>query len=195
MPRWCTARLSGGTAGTARRRTSRGHFPLEVDREFDPPNLARWLLRRQAAPAIGSILARRAAVLLVGGFEDEFHDLYEDQVFSFKMFLRHPVFVSSECWDRYRKHPDSTCVRAPEAAHDVARRKFLLFARRHLIRSRCRDPETWWLVQRELGRLPDVANTPPAPVVERLVGNAMRVVSSPVSPVRVHRCGPWAERR
>jgi glycosyltransferase involved in cell wall biosynthesis len=154
-------------------------FPLEVDREFAPPNLARWLLRRQAAPAIGSILARREAVLEIGGFEDEFHDLYEDQVFNFKMFLRHSVFVSSECWDRYRKHPDSTCVRAPETAHDVARRRFLLFARRHLIRTRARDAETWWLVQRELGRLPDVANTPPAPVVERLVGNAMRFVSSP----------------
>jgi Glycosyl transferase family 2 len=154
-------------------------FPLEADRVIDPPHLVRWLLQRQAAPAMGSILARRKAVLEVGGFEDEFHDLYEDQVFHVKMFLRHPVFVSSECWDRYRKHRDSACLVAPEQEHDRARRRFLELARRHLIRSRCRDPEIWWLLHRELGQLPRDPEAAPAPVLERLVAGAMWIASSP----------------
>jgi glycosyltransferase involved in cell wall biosynthesis len=154
-------------------------FPLEADRVIDAPFLVRWLLQRQAAPAMGSILARRDAVLEVGGFEDEFRDLYEDQVFHLKMFLRHAAFVSTECWDRYRKHRDSTCVAAPEQEHDRARRRFLEFARRYLIRNRCRDPEIWWLLHcelRALGHDPEAAQTS---AVERAVAGAMRVVSSP----------------
>jgi hypothetical protein len=35
--------------------------------------------------------------------------MYEDQVFYAKVSLRAPVFVSNECWDRYRQHSDSVC--------------------------------------------------------------------------------------
>lgn len=129
-------------------------LPIEADRVIDPPHLVRWLLQRLAAPAMGSLLARRDAVLEVGGFEDEFRDLYEDQVFHFKMFLRHPVFVSSECWDRYRKHADAATNVAPPEAHDRARLRFLRLVRRTLVESGCRDPEIWWLLRNELRRLP-----------------------------------------
>jgi glycosyltransferase involved in cell wall biosynthesis len=154
-------------------------FPLEADRVIDPPHLVRWLLQRQAAPAMGSTLARRAAVLDVGGFEDAFRDLYEDQVFHFKMFLRHPVFVSSECWDRYRKHRDSACIVAPPHEHDRARRRFLEFALPQLVRSRCRDAEIWRLLHRELRALPPDRAAPPVPVRDRLVANAMAFASLP----------------
>jgi glycosyltransferase involved in cell wall biosynthesis len=154
-------------------------YPLEADRVMDPPHLVFWLLQRQAVPAMGSILARRGAVLEVGGFEDEFRDLYEDQVFHFKMFLRHPVFVSSECWDRYRKHRDSACVVAPMHEHERARRRFLEFARRQLVRSHSRDPGIWWLLHRELRGLPAEPGAAPAPAVERLVAEAMRWASFP----------------
>ena len=97
---------------------------------------------------------RRQAVLEVGGFEDEFRTLFEDQVFHTKMFLRHPVYVSSECWDRYRKHADSSCAVAVERGeYDRARRRFLEFVERYLVRSRCRDAEIWWLLRRELRAL------------------------------------------
>jgi glycosyltransferase involved in cell wall biosynthesis len=154
-------------------------FPLEVDRLVDPPHLVFPLLQRQAAPAMGSLLARREAVLEVGGFEDEFRDLCEDQVFHFKMFLRHPVFVSSECWDRYRKHRESVCVVAPMDEHDRARRRFLEFAVRELVRRHCRDPGIWRLLYRELRRLPVGPGATPAPRRERLVAGAMRVASFP----------------
>ena len=154
-------------------------FPLAADRVIDPPFLIPWLLQRQAIPAIGSILARRDAVLEVGGFEDQFPDLYEDQVFHLKMFLRHPVFVSTECWDRYRKHRDSACLVASAEDHDRARRRFLEFARRHLIKSHCRDPEIWWLLHRELRRLPEDPEAEPVSALERLEAGAMLVASAP----------------
>jgi glycosyltransferase involved in cell wall biosynthesis len=154
-------------------------FPIEVDRAIDPPHLVRWLLERQAAPAMGSILARRCAVLDVGGFEDEFRDLYEDQVFHLKMFLRYGAYVSSECWDRYRKHADSACIVASPEQHILARRRFLDFARRHLLDSGCRDPEIWWRLHRERQALPPDADAPRASVVESARATAHVAMSYP----------------
>ena len=125
-------------------------LPFEGDRVIDPPNLLRWLLQRQAIPAIDSVLAQRQAAVDVGGFADEFRGLYEDQAFYARMFLRYPVFASSECWDRYRKHDDSACAAAVRRGElDDARRMFLNFVERHLVFERCRDAEIWRLLRRE----------------------------------------------
>jgi len=61
---------------------------------------------------ISSIMVRRDLALRLGGFEDEFRSLYEDQVFHVKLFLAAPVIISSCLWGWYRQHPDSTCNRA-----------------------------------------------------------------------------------
>jgi glycosyltransferase involved in cell wall biosynthesis len=131
-------------------------LPFEGDRVVDSPYLLRWLLQRQAIPAIDSVLARRDAVLAVGGFEDEFRGMYEDQAFYVKMFLRYPVFVSSECWDRYRKHDDSECAAVVRRGElDETRRRFLSFVERYLTSQRCRDAVAWRLLRQEwraLGR-------------------------------------------
>jgi hypothetical protein len=58
---------------------------------------------------MGSVLARRAAVDAVGGWEDAFPDICDDQVFHAKMALRHPILVVDGCWDRYRQHDASVC--------------------------------------------------------------------------------------
>jgi hypothetical protein len=52
----------------------------------------------------------RRCIESVGGFEEHFlgiYQLYEDQAFLCKTYLHHPVFVSSECWLKYRIHPES----------------------------------------------------------------------------------------
>ena len=49
-------------------------------------------------------LVRRIAIETVGGYEDSFPGMYEDQVFHAKLCLNFPVFVSSECWYFYRQH-------------------------------------------------------------------------------------------
>jgi len=52
-------------------------------------------------------LARRAAFDDVGGFEDHFRGLYEDQAFFAKIFLAATVFISGKSWLKYRQHPHS----------------------------------------------------------------------------------------
>ena len=75
-----------------------------------PPRLLPIFLRNEeAVPCTCSVLIRREAIELVGGFEESFHDMYDDQVLYTKICLAMPVFVGSGCLSKYRMRPDS-CV-------------------------------------------------------------------------------------
>lgn len=82
--------------------------------------LARILQQRGDPLYTCSILARRQAVLAVGGFEEQFRGLFEDQAFFAKFLIAHPVYVIAECLDRYRQHPDS-CSGGVDGERDAAR--------------------------------------------------------------------------
>lgn len=63
-------------------------------------------------PCPSEILLRREAVEAVGGFEEQFlgpMQVYEDQAFFAKIYLKAPVLFTSHLWLDYRIHPDS-CV-------------------------------------------------------------------------------------
>jgi len=56
---------------------------------------------------------RREAFRCLGGFEEGFSGIYsvfEDQAFLAKVFLNAPVYVTGECLDKYRLHPESLCA-------------------------------------------------------------------------------------
>jgi glycosyltransferase involved in cell wall biosynthesis len=77
----------------------------------NPPRLLTLALKSEApTPCPSDILVRRNILEDVGGFEEKFsgiYQLYEDQAFLSKIYVRYPVYVSDRCWDRYRQHPDS----------------------------------------------------------------------------------------
>lgn len=84
------------------------------DRVVEPPEatLALYPLGGAAAPCPSDLLLRRAAVTAVGGFEEHFtgaNQMYEDQGFLAKLYLRSPIYFSSRVWLNYRQHDDS-CV-------------------------------------------------------------------------------------
>ena len=83
------------------------------DTLVQPPDLViRFLADQAETPGVCGVLIRRAVLLDVGGFEEDFRDMYEDQVCFYKICLRYPVFVESGSWDRYRQHGGATSVRA-----------------------------------------------------------------------------------
>jgi len=85
-------------------------YGVEPDAVIDPPRLLTTFLRDGGTvPCMGSVLARRAAIARVGGWEDSFRHICTDQVFHAKMTLHHRVFVADGCWDRYRQHDGSAC--------------------------------------------------------------------------------------
>lgn len=67
------------------------------------------LRKRGCLPQIGAALIRRSAAIRVGGFEDVFRDMYEDQVFFSKLAVHERVCVLRECFMKYRQHDASMC--------------------------------------------------------------------------------------
>jgi glycosyltransferase involved in cell wall biosynthesis len=89
---------------------------IEETQVVEPPRL--MLLYRDTAgaavPSVCSIMIRRDALLSLGGFEESFRGLYEDQIFYAKLALHLRVLVTDQALERYRMHPDSTCAKAIE---------------------------------------------------------------------------------
>ena len=104
----------------------------------EPPglSLALYPLGGGAAPCPSGLVLRRDLVEAVGGFAEHFrgpYQLYEDQAFLAKVYLRAPVYVASGCWDRYRQHPDSCVARVTGAGqYDEVRRFFLEYLEAYL---------------------------------------------------------------
>lgn len=96
------------------------------DRRIDPPQAALTLypLGRGDGPAV-DLLVRRSVFEAVGGFEERFRGLYEDQSFKIKVFLRYPIYISSRVWLRYRQHDASACAQVSPDAYLQLRGFFL----------------------------------------------------------------------
>jgi hypothetical protein len=98
------------------------------------------------------MLLRRTVVQQVGGFEESFRDLYEDQVFAAKICRTTPVFISGNCWYRYRQHPNSCCLTAErEGRLRSSREAFLRWLLAYLEREGLRGSDAWRLARIELG--------------------------------------------
>lgn len=80
-----------------------------ADRRIDPPEAALTIYPLGGADGPGvDLLVRRSVFDAVGGFEERFRTLYEDQSFLIKVFLRYPIYISSRAWILYRQHEHSS---------------------------------------------------------------------------------------
>lgn len=127
-------------------------LPLNV--ALEPPGVAaRFLAGTAKLPGICSLTSRRAAVMAAGGFNEDFRTLFEDQVFLFRMCLRHRVLATDAMLDLYRQHPDSACNREGRGNADARMRPvFLAWLQAHLIDSGCKDAEVWRALRGQLLR-------------------------------------------
>ncbi len=115
----------------------------------------RALLRKQLAgdaesPCTCSVLSRRAVVERVGGFEDAFRGMHEDQVFYAKMLLEAPAFVAHGCLERYRRYPGEsgsvTAAHAEPRALAAARLAYLDWLAGHLEARGLAGGDLWRIV-------------------------------------------------
>jgi glycosyltransferase involved in cell wall biosynthesis len=106
---------------------SRVNLGIPADTLVSPPNLLPQLLRNKAqTPMTSNAMLRRSVIQSVGGFEEEFTSIYEDQVFFSKVEMHTAVYVSAACWVKYRQHPLScTAVSARTDSYLSQRRPFL----------------------------------------------------------------------
>lgn len=101
------------------------------DRMYQPPELVYRLypLNSRPGPCPSSLMVTRKAIANVGGFEEGFthhNQLYEDQAFLIKIYLKENVYVSSACNIRYRQRKDSIVSRVHADGHYLSVRKYFL---------------------------------------------------------------------
>lgn len=133
-----------------------GETPIGV---IGPPGLLPAFLARSEATPLG-LVVRRHIALGIGGFEESFRGMYEDQVFLARLMLRHPVAVTDAVLHRYRMHEASCVSAARRSGRDLAaRRRFLDWLWRELeaagvpathplrtlVREERRATRGWWL--------------------------------------------------
>lgn len=130
-------------------RDSLRELGVAADTLVQPPTQFILLLRDQGMPS--GILARQEVIQRVGGFEDAFRSLYEDNAFLAKVCLREPVFASSRCWYRYRKHSTASCAVAVDTGQYLsARLTFLSWVEQYLVREGVDDAAIWRALREEL---------------------------------------------
>ena len=97
-----------------------------ADRRLDPPEALLALYPLGPGAGAGTFgLVRRSAFEAVGGFEERFRGLFEDQAFLAKVFLRYPIYISSRAWYRYRQHDASCCAQTSRKDYWRTRGAFL----------------------------------------------------------------------
>ena len=108
---------------------------------LDPPRLLERLLTGTAlVPCAHSLLTRTAVLRRVGGFEERFRGMFEDQAFYAKLMLAERVLVVDRSWERYRQHPGSMCAVADAAGTTRdAHRRYLEWLEHYLDAQSCDD--------------------------------------------------------
>lgn len=66
-----------------------------------------FIQRKVLLPPTTSLLARRETIERIGGFEEAFRDLFDDQVFIAKMSLEAPIVLVPGFFEKYRQHEES----------------------------------------------------------------------------------------
>ncbi len=130
-------------------------FALKQDRLYGRSELMPRLypLGRGATPSSSGNIFRRDMALALGGYDESFRGLFEDQIFRAKAYLHGSIFVSSEIFDRYRQH-DESCFHMAKATgqSDATRRQFFLWLRDYLDMVDFHDPVVRMQLRRKMLR-------------------------------------------
>jgi len=126
---------------------------VPADTLIRPPTLFLLLLENKAqTPTTCNMVVRRTVFEEIGGFEESFRGMYEDQAFCTKIFLKAPVFVADAYWARYRQHAESCGAVAGESvAYHAGRLPLLTWMETYLAGEGIdSDSEAWQALQRAL---------------------------------------------
>ncbi len=115
-----------------------------------------YLQDKLGTPLTCGVLIRRQVIEEVGYFDAEVSFLNEDGPFFARIYLKVPVFMESNCWDRYRQHSHNTTVIAkaqgrwfddgPQPVHLAE----MTLLEKYLKQEGVTDPEIWQAMNQQL---------------------------------------------
>lgn len=114
----------------------------EPDTAIEGPTVVANFLRDEGVTPSGNLF-RTSLVRDVGGFEDKFRGMCEDQVFRVKFCLRFPVYAASRVWYKYRRHAGSCCAKSTKNEYDEARGRFLRWTEDFCRQRHVSDARVW----------------------------------------------------
>jgi glycosyltransferase involved in cell wall biosynthesis len=137
-----------------------------------PPKLLNLFLRDERfIPS--SVIVRRDVIESVGGYEDVFRDGFSDAVVFVKICLSSTVFVSNECYYKYRKHSESYTYKAWQTGEfRSSRLVYLNWIEQYFLEQGIKDPEIW-LAFKQHPRLHRLK--------EKVIGLGHRILPAPVN--------------
>ncbi|GAA4303376.1 glycosyltransferase family 2 protein [Nibribacter koreensis] len=124
------------------------------DKVYAPGALTKALypLQPNSCPCPSALIMTREAFERSGGFEESFikeYQMYEDQAFLSKVYLKEHVYISSECNNRYRQRIGSVEQSAKaNGLYHVARQYFLEWFEKYLDQNKVNDPEIRALLEK-----------------------------------------------
>jgi hypothetical protein len=140
--------------------------------------LKHFLQNIFSTPRLSSTLVRRDTINQLGGFEETFRGMFEDQVFTTKVSIEADIFVSGECLSRYRQHPDSECsVVGKAGGYQNARLTFFEWVEQYLTRAGVRDNIAWSVLKKNLFKNRH-------PTLHRLFGSRGAILAMIPEPVK-----------
>ena len=92
-----------------------------------PQMLGNLIENRYQTPTTCNAIISRAAYLHLGGFEESFRGMYEDQAFFAKLYLAYPIYVSDRYWARYRQHGGNSGAPFSYLVYYRERQQFMKF--------------------------------------------------------------------
>lgn len=93
---------------------------LETDKLYQPPDLLLHNLNANGRkPHFNATLLKREFIEKIGGFEEEFKSVGEDQALWAKVSLHGKIYVLDDSLAKYRQHPESTCAYLTEKGTDA----------------------------------------------------------------------------
>jgi len=119
---------------------------------FRPPEMLTLFLRNQrTVPSPSGVLFRTSVIRSVGGSEESFRSIYDDQVLYAKLGLATASYVSDRCWYKYRVHEAQRVNLSLKAGDGLrVREEFLRWLQAYLEHRGLRGTEIWASVQHEL---------------------------------------------
>ncbi|HEY9645346.1 MAG TPA: glycosyltransferase family 2 protein [Chroococcidiopsis sp.] len=143
-------------------------YDSSLDTLLSPPDLLLCFLKNEWA-SLCDILVVRERVRQVGGYENLFRGMYEDQAFHAKLCLNFPVFLSSETWYLYRQHPNAcTSTVHSNGKYHIARKTFLNWLKHYLIQQQSPHSSVMTVVEEALVPYN-------RPLLERVIGRVQRI--------------------